>query len=64
LDVEEKQLADEEKIDRLLLQNICGEILDEVMDFGGDNFVIPTNHITKNRSHKKGGKVTKQKSSK
>jgi hypothetical protein len=56
LDVEEKQLADEEKIDRLLLQNICGEILDEVMDFGGDDFVIPTNHITKNRSHKKGGR--------
>jgi hypothetical protein len=35
LDLEEKELADEE-VDRLLLQSICGEIMQEVMDFGGD----------------------------
>jgi hypothetical protein len=33
---------------RLVLQNICGDIMEEVMDFGGDNFVIHTIKITKN----------------
>jgi hypothetical protein len=36
LDLEEKELADEEEVDRLLLQSICGETMEEVMDFGGD----------------------------
>jgi hypothetical protein len=38
-------LVDEEVVDKLLLQNICGEIM-KVIDFEGDNFVIPTKHIT------------------
>jgi Icc-related predicted phosphoesterase len=41
LNLEEKELADEE-VDRLVLQNICGEIMEEIMDVGVDNFVIPT----------------------
>jgi hypothetical protein len=59
LELEEKELEDEEEVDKLLLQNICGEIMEEVMDVGRDNFVIPTKHITMNRSRKKWGKVAK-----
>jgi hypothetical protein len=58
LDLEEKEL---EEVDNLLLQNICGEIMEEVMDVGGDDFIIPTKHSTRNRSHKKWGKVVKRK---
>jgi hypothetical protein len=47
LDLEEKELADEEEADRLLLQNIYGEIMEEVMYVGGDDSVIPTNHSSK-----------------
>jgi hypothetical protein len=64
LDLEEKELADEEEVDRLLLQNICGEIMEEVMDVGGDDFLIPTNHSSKLRAHKKGGKVVVWKTNK
>jgi hypothetical protein len=35
LDLEEKELVDEEEVDKLLLQSICGEIMEEVIDFGG-----------------------------
>jgi hypothetical protein len=38
LELEEKELDEEEEIDRLLFQNTCGEIMDEVMDVGGDDF--------------------------
>jgi hypothetical protein len=34
LELEEKELDEEEEIDRLLFQNTCGEI----MDVGGDDF--------------------------
>jgi hypothetical protein len=34
LDLEEKELADEEEVDRLQHQNICGDIMEEVMDVG------------------------------
>lgn len=52
-----RELADEKEVDRLLLQNICGEIIDEVMDVGGDDFIIPTRHITKHCARKKAGKA-------
>jgi hypothetical protein len=39
----------------VLLQNICGEIMEEVMDVGGDDFIIPPSHVAKNRARKKGG---------
>jgi hypothetical protein len=48
LDLEEKELADEEEVDKILLQSICGEIMEEVIDFGGDDFVMPTKNITRN----------------
>jgi hypothetical protein len=52
-EVEEKVLAAEEEIDKLFLQNICSEIMEEVMDFGGDDYVIPTRNITKNQKLRK-----------
>jgi hypothetical protein len=55
-EVAEKVLDEEEEIDKLFLQNICSEIMDEVMDFGGDEFVIPTRNITKNRKLRKGNR--------
>jgi RNA-binding protein YhbY len=51
--VEEKVLEAEEEIDKLFLQNICSEIMEEVMDFRGDEFVIPTRNITKNQKLRK-----------
>jgi hypothetical protein len=45
----------------VLLQNVCAELMEEVMDVGGDDFVIPPRHIAKNRAHKKGGKAAFQK---
>jgi RNA-binding protein YhbY len=51
--VEEKVLEAEEEIDKLFLQNICSEIMEEVIDFRGDEFVIPTRNITKNQKLRK-----------
>jgi hypothetical protein len=50
LELEEKELPEEEEVDKLLLQNICGEIMEEVMDFGGDDFVIPTKNYQRLKS--------------
>jgi hypothetical protein len=36
LDLEEKELEEEDEVDKLLLQNICGKIMEEVMDVVGD----------------------------
>jgi hypothetical protein len=54
LDLEEKELVEEDEVDKLLLQNICGDIMKEVMDVVGDDFVIPIKHTTCKRSGKKG----------
>jgi hypothetical protein len=40
-------VLEEEEIDSLVLQNMYGEIMEEEMDFGGDDFVIPSKKITK-----------------
>jgi hypothetical protein len=45
MDLEEKEYADEE----------------EVMDVGGDNFVIPPKHVKRNWNSKKKGKPADQK---
>jgi hypothetical protein len=44
-----------------VLKNICGEIMKEVMNFGDENFVIPTKKITTKCSRKNGAKVSKWK---
>jgi hypothetical protein len=51
--VEGKVLVEEEEIDKLFLQNICSEIMEEVMDFGGDDFVIPTRNIKEPKIEKR-----------
>jgi hypothetical protein len=42
-------MLEEEELDKILLNNICCEITEEVMDLGGDRVVVPP----KNRSSKK-----------
>jgi hypothetical protein len=64
LELEEKELDEEEEVDKLLLQNICGELMEEVMDVGGEDFVIPTKHSTRKWSCKKWGMVAKRKGKK
>jgi hypothetical protein len=61
IELEEKELEDEEEVDRVLHQNICGEIMEEVMDVGGDDFIIPPSHVAKNRARKKGGRTAVRK---
>jgi hypothetical protein len=56
MDLEEKELAEEDEVEKLLIQNICGEIMDEVMDFEGNDFVIPSKNITRvQKGNKKDG---------
>jgi hypothetical protein len=48
LEKEEKTIEEEDELDKLFLQNICSEIMEEVMDFAGDQVVLPSN--TKSRA--------------
>jgi hypothetical protein len=51
---EEKELLEEEELDKLFLKNICGKIMDEVMDSGRDyDVILPRSH-PKKRGTKKG----------
>jgi hypothetical protein len=61
MELEEKELEDEEEVDRVLLQNIYGAIMEEVMEVGGDEFVIPPSYIAKYKSRRKGGKAPDRK---
>jgi hypothetical protein len=45
----------------VLLQNICGDLMEEVMDVGGDDFVIPPKHVKRNWNSKKKGKLADRK---
>ncbi|TVU40757.1 hypothetical protein EJB05_14233, partial [Eragrostis curvula] len=36
IEKEEKELADEEELDKFILNHLCGEIMEEVMDLGND----------------------------
>jgi hypothetical protein len=56
-----RELEDEEEVDRVLLQNIYGEIMEEVMEVGGDDFVIPPSHLAKQKPRRKRGKTSDQK---
>jgi hypothetical protein len=59
LDLEEKELAEEYEVDKLLIQNISSKIMDEVMDFEGDDFVGPSKKITRvQKGNKKKGRLT------
>jgi predicted regulator of amino acid metabolism with ACT domain len=48
IEKEEKTIEEEDELDKLFLQNICSEIMEEVMDFAGDQVVLPSN--TKSRA--------------
>jgi hypothetical protein len=49
-DLEEKELAEEEEVDKLILNSLCSEIMDEVMDLDSaypmDYKTIPKKKIT------------------
>ena len=36
LEKEEKELAEEEELDKFILNHLCGEIMEEIMDLGND----------------------------
>jgi len=36
LEKEEKELAEEEELDKFILNHLCGEIMEEVMDLGNN----------------------------
>jgi hypothetical protein len=63
LEAEERnRLEEEEELDKLVLQNIYSEIMEEVMDVGGDQIVLPPKIKSRDRSHHKGTKGNKNKS--
>ena len=55
LDKEEKNMAEEEEIDMFILNHLCGEIMDEVMDVSSDlnDFTVP---LSKTKHHNSKGK--------
>ena len=55
LDKEEKHLAEEDEIDSFILNHLCGEIMDEVMDASSDlnDFTVP---LSKTKHHNSKGK--------
>jgi hypothetical protein len=59
--LEREELAEEE-LEKLFLRNICNEIMDEVMDQGGDhNVILPSgrNRSSGNRKGKKSSRCKK-----
>lgn len=66
LDREEKNMDEEDEVDTFILNHLCGEIMDEVMDARSDlnDFTVPPskakNH--KSKSKKKQKSVASQKS--
>jgi hypothetical protein len=60
LEKEEKTIQEEDELDKLFLQNICSEIMEEVMDFGGDQVVLPSNTKSRGKACRKGNKGNKK----
>jgi hypothetical protein len=53
----EKELLEEEELEKLFLNNICGEIMDEVMDLESDyDVVLPRSH-SRNMNCRKGKNI-------
>src|SRR6185312_433532 len=59
LDKEENNMAEEEEIDMFILNHLCGEIMDEVMDVSSDlnDFTVP---LSKTKHHNSKGKKVKE----
>ena len=52
---EEKELAEEEELDKFILNHLCGEIMEEVMDLGNDQVdLIASKTKPKSKKSKKG----------
>ena len=55
LEKEEKELAEEEELDKFILNHLCGEIMEEVMDLGNDQVdLIASKTKPKSKKSKKG----------
>ena len=55
LEIEENELADEVELDKLILNHFCGDIMEEVMDLGNDQFdLIDSKTKPKSKKNKKG----------
>jgi hypothetical protein len=57
---EKKELLEEE-LDKLFLKNICSEIMDEVMDLGGDCDVMLSESHNRKKGSKKGKRLFRPK---
>jgi len=57
LEIEENELADEVELDKLILNHLCGDIM-EVMDLGNDQFdLIDSKNKPKFKKNKKGQRI-------
>jgi hypothetical protein len=56
LEKEEKELLEEDKLEKLFLKNICGEIMEEVLDLGSDCVVILPRDYKILKANRKGKK--------
>ena len=55
LEKDEKDLAEEEELDKFILSHLCGEIMEEVMDLGYDQVdLIASKAKPKSKKSKKG----------
>jgi hypothetical protein len=54
LEKEDKELLEEEELEKLFLKNICSDIMDEVMDHGSDYDVVLPEGYNSKRGNKRG----------
>jgi hypothetical protein len=54
--LEKEELLEEEELEKLFLKNICGEIMDEVMDLGSDHDVVLLREVNSKKTNRKGKK--------
>lgn len=61
-DNEEKDMANEDEVDRLILSNLCTDIMDEVLDMSSEHLVVAhTDHGRQSSLSKKGKRGNKHK---
>jgi hypothetical protein len=51
-----------DELEKILLNNICSEIIEEVMDLGGDHVVMPPKNRSSKKLHVKKNSRSKSKS--
>lgn len=62
-DKEEKEMAEEDEVDRFILNNLCSEIMDEVMDQDSEHIVQAHTDPRKGTTSKNKRKASKKKHS-